>query len=135
MSGLPKLPTPLERREILYGGETSEGRLEQYGHAYLQEGLVNDAVEFFGVAGSEKGLALVRRFAVEEGDFFLLSRVVEFAPEAASAEVWRELAERAYQRGKLQFAQKAFEKSGDGQQSAEVRKAIAEHRETREGQN
>jgi len=96
---------------------------------YLEEGFVNDAVEFFGVAGSEAGLELVRRIAVEEGDFFLLSRVAEFAPDAAFPQVWRELAEHACDRGKLQFALKAFEKSGDGERSAEIRKAIAHQRE------
>jgi len=135
MSGLPKLPTPLERRDILYGRETPAQRLEEYGHAYLEEGLINDAVEFFGVAKSREGLELVRRFAVEEGDFFLLSRVVEFWPDAVSPEVWRELGERAYQKGKLQFALKAFEKSGDGERSAEVRRVIGHNGETREGQN
>ena len=64
--------------------------------------------------------------AIEQGDFFLLSRAKEFLHEAASPEELKRLGENAMKQGKFQFALTCFEKSGDRERAAEARRKLEE---------
>jgi tetratricopeptide (TPR) repeat protein len=121
---MSKLPDPLKRRDILYGGGTSAEALREYGELYLREGKLNDAVEFFGRACYKEGLQQVYQMAAEEGDLFLFSRAAEFLQEEASPEQWRELGKKAAEKGKYLFALKCFEKIGDREGIAEARRKL-----------
>ncbi len=123
---MARLPDPLKRRDILYGKNTPSEALKGYGDLYLQEGRLNDAVEFFGRARYRKGLLHIRQIAVEEGDFFLFSRAMEFLQEEVAPETWRELGRKAMEKGKYLFALKCFEKVSDRERIAEVRERLGE---------
>jgi len=122
--GKGKLPDPLKRREILYGRDTPREALIQYGDLYRNEGRLNDAVEFYGMAGYREGLMELKEVAVQRGDFFLLQQVAGFLDDEIPPEVWRDLGRRALQEGKLSFAQKAFAQAGDLEALREVQETI-----------
>ena len=107
------LPDPLKRRDILYGKDTPAEVLRKYGDLYLKDGRPNDAVEFFGRAHHAEGLRSIRRMAMDEADLFLFSRAMEFLQEEISPDEWRNLGNKALEKGKLHFALKSFEKIGD----------------------
>lgn len=122
------LPDPIKRREILYGKDTPPDVLREYGRLYLQEGRLNDAVEFFGRAGYREGLMELKQIALKEGDFFLLHHIGEFLQEEFPPEVWKALGKRALEMGKYHFAYKAFGQAGDpeGMRIAQERMAERE---------
>ncbi|HID07793.1 MAG TPA: hypothetical protein EYP10_11680 [Armatimonadetes bacterium] len=113
--GSNRLPDPLQRREILYGKDTPSETLIECGRLYLEEGRWNDAVEFFGRAHYKEGLFELKELALREGDYFLMSQVSEFLGEELEAEEWKRLGQRALERGKFHFAQKAFGRAGDAE--------------------
>jgi hypothetical protein len=120
------LPDPLKRRDILYGKDTPAEVLREYGDLYLKDGKPNDAVEFFGRARHTEGLRRIRRMAMDEGDLFLFSRAEEFLQEEVSPEEWRNLGNKALEKGKLHFALKSFEKIGDRAGIDEARARLSE---------
>jgi tetratricopeptide (TPR) repeat protein len=112
-SAMSKLPDSLKRRDTLYGRNTPAELLSEFGDLYFQEGRLNDAVAFFGRAGDHKGLRRIHQKAMEQGDFFLFSRAMEFLQEEVSLEDWQRLGTQALGTGKYLFALKCFEKIGD----------------------
>ena len=122
---MAKLPSPLTRRDILYGEATSAAVLQEYGELYLREGKPNDAVQFFGQAGYAEGLRRICTMAIDEGDFFLFSRAKEFLHEEASPEELRKLGLHAMEKGKFRFALTCFEKIGDRKGTADARGKLA----------
>lgn len=102
-----RLPRPLHRRELLYGLDTPPETLSSLADAYLKEGLVFDAADFFARAGDRDGLAHIRKAAIEMGDAFLLRRVKEEMPDLVSKADWEELARAAKSLGKEAYAERA----------------------------
>ncbi|MHC5057865.1 MAG: hypothetical protein ACYTKD_24625 [Planctomycetota bacterium] len=102
-----RLPRPLRRREILYGIDTPPETLSGLADAYLQEGLVFDAVDFFAQAGDRDGLGHVKKLAIETGDAFLLRGVKEAVPDLVEKADWDELARAAKSLGKDAYAGRA----------------------------
>ncbi|MHC4249920.1 MAG: hypothetical protein ACYS9X_12405 [Planctomycetota bacterium] len=102
-----RLPRPLRRREILYGIDTPPETLSGLADAYLQEGFVFDAADFFAEAGDRDGLAHIRKVAIETGDAFLLRHVKEAMPDLVEKADWDELARAAKSLGKDAYAGRA----------------------------
>lgn len=102
-----RLPRPLARREALYGIHTPRETLLSLADAYLQEGLVFDAADFFAQARDRDGLSHIRKRAIEMGDAFLLRRVEESMPELVSKSDWGDLARSARSAGKTVYAERA----------------------------
>ena len=123
---MSKLPDPLKRRDVLYGQNTPAKVLRDYGDLYLNEGKLNDAVEFFGQTCYNEGLQRIRQMAIEEGDLFLFSRATEFLQEEVSPEAWKKLGKKTLGQGKYLFALKCFEKVGDREGIEETRRLLDE---------
>ena len=102
-----RLPRPLARRDILYGVHTPKRDLIELADAYLQEGMLFDAADFFAEARDGEGLSRIRKAAIESGDAFLLWRVEESMPELVSKADWNELARSARSLGKPVYAERA----------------------------
>ena len=100
-------PRPLARRQVLYGTGTPGEKLVELGHAYLDEGLLFDAADFFSEAHDREGLKLVKARACETGDAFLLRQVEQAWPELVSKADWEELARSARSLGKPVYAERA----------------------------
>ena len=102
-----RIPRPLNRREHLYGADAPRQTLVEYGEAYLEQGLIFDAVEFYGRAKDEAGLKAIRATALEKGDAFLLRKVQEAMPGLVSAQDWETLGESAAKNGKQLYVERA----------------------------
>jgi len=128
---MAKLLDPLKRRLVLYGKDTARETLIYYGDLYLQEGRLNDAVEFYGRAGHREGLLRIKEWALQNGDAFLLEQVEVFLGEEIPEGVWVELGKKAKELGKYAFAQKAFARARDMEALREVQEIM--EREGRSG--
>ncbi|MHC4199002.1 MAG: hypothetical protein ACYSU0_03360 [Planctomycetota bacterium] len=102
-----RLPRPLARRDVLYGVHTPKEKLVEFADAYLEEGLLFDAADFFVEARDRDGLSRIRKAAIESGDAFLLWRVKGSMPELVSKADWDELARIARSLGKPVYAERA----------------------------
>jgi hypothetical protein len=92
-----------------------------YGRKFLELGWREDALEFFKKGEVTEELEKLKEFSLETGDAFLLGRIGSREPED-----WRRLAERALALGKLHFARRAFEITGDADKTAMVNGLIAD---------
>ena len=106
---LPKgVPDCLTKRHLLNDQGLSPELSREYGEKFLALGFWEDALEFFLRGHFEPGLEKLRALALEAGDPHLMARLGTHPPE-----VWRQVAERALQQRKIQFARRALELAGD----------------------
>ena len=104
---MARLPSPLKKRQLVYGEKAPPEELSGWGRAYLEEGRLTDALDSFEAARDREGLAEIARKAVDEGDAFLLWGVERSAPELVSTADWERLARTAKALGKDAFAERA----------------------------
>ena len=104
---MARLPSPLKKRQLIYGEKTPSEELSARGRDHLEEGRLTDALDFFEAARDTEGLAEIAKRAVEEGDAFLLWGVERTAPQLVSSAEWEKLARRAAALGKDAFAERA----------------------------
>lgn len=113
---LPRgVPDSLKKRQFLNETNINPEMCRQYGEKFLDLGLLDDALEFFKRAQYEPGLDKLKEQALESGDAYLMTRLGSHPPE-----VWRQVAEQALKLGKIHFARRAFEQSGDQEQADEL---------------
>lgn len=126
------LPSPLEKRELLWGKPKKAVDFEGTGDLYFDRGLLTDALEFYQrIPEEETRLERVMRIAdhaVEEGDFFLLARLR--ALDIVGEEAMRTGGDNAREAGKLRYALKCYEAAGDEGRAAEVRRMLGIAEET-----
>ncbi len=107
----------LQKRELLNRSAVSVDELLTWARRYEEADLVHDAVDFYEKAQAWEDLERLCRRAVEEGDYFLLKRLMSLTGKDPSADQWRRLAERAEELGKTTFAEKAREMAeGNGEE-------------------
>ncbi|HUU00960.1 MAG TPA: hypothetical protein VM425_05930 [Myxococcota bacterium] len=107
------LPHYKLKQALLHGNDSKPGELSRLGRRFLEEGWLNDAIDFFKKAEDSQGLATIREISIEEGDIFVLRQVIKAGGEAAGEDEWKQIGERALELGKLQFAREAFRIVGD----------------------
>ena len=107
-----QLPDYREKQKILYIDKTPKAKLVEYGDAFLKEGRVFDALEFYGRAGHDEGLSTILARARDEGDAMLYQQALKALGREADGAEWREVARRAEARGKLTFGRFAAERGG-----------------------
>ncbi len=107
------LPDYKTKQALLYDKNARPAELEALGKRFLQAGWLYDAVDFFQKAGSSAGLEMVREAAMNDGDIFLLRRVLKLSGTEGKTEIWQQVGEEALRLGKLEFALEAFRLSGD----------------------
>ena len=119
---LPKgVPGSLKKRRLLNEPEVSPELCREYGEKFLALGWREDALEFFQKAGDTEGLEKIKNYCLETGDAYLLGRLgVRQEPK-----IWRLVAERALDLGKLRFARRAYEQAGDSDKAAMLDGLIA----------
>ncbi len=84
-----------------------------YGKIYLEAGSLSDAIDFFAKAKAEDELRALLPRVIEEGDAFLFQKIYNLLGDSPSKEQWERLGKAASKLGKLQFATKTFEESGN----------------------
>ena len=106
---MPKaLPNLKRKQKMLYDKDAKPEALIAQGQLFQEAGWLNDAIAFFDKAGYEEGLQLLRQTARADGDVFLLRRILKCLDLEAEPEEWNELADRALELGKLQFAREGY---------------------------
>ncbi len=113
MGNTADLPHYKFKQALLHGKDTNPAEISRLGRRFLEEGWLNDAIDFFKKAEDSQGLAAIREISIEEGDIFLLRQAIKAGGEAAGEDEWKQIGERALELGKLQFAREAFRMFGD----------------------
>ena len=111
--GKKELPHYKKKQQLLHAKDAKPDDLRRQGEEFLQAGWLSDAIDFFGKAGDQNGLEKIRDIAISEGDVFLFRRTLKAMDVTASEDQWKELADRALDLGKLQFAREAYRMAGD----------------------
>jgi hypothetical protein len=111
--GQKELPHYKKKQQLLHTKDAKPEELRRQGEEFLQAGWLSDAIDFFGKAGDRDGLMKIREIAVAEGDIFLFRRTLKALEAAADEGEWKQLADRAFELGKLQFAREAYRMAGD----------------------
>jgi hypothetical protein len=111
----PGLPGCLKKRRLLNEKELSPELCREYGEKFLALGWLEDALEFFQKGKDAPGLEKIKAISLETGDAYLLGRL---GPQPA--DLWRRVADRALELGKLHFALRALEQAGDKERAGEM---------------
>jgi hypothetical protein len=109
------MPDCLKKRHLLNDKELSPEICRDYGEKFLALGFWEDALEFFLKGNYLPGLEKIKAHALDSGDAPLMARLGSHPPE-----VWRQVAARALDLGKIQFARRALEEAGDREQAEEL---------------
>jgi hypothetical protein len=116
LQALPRgVPDCLKKRRLLNDNELSPEVCRDYGEKFLSLGFWEDALAFFLRGNYQPGLEELKAHCFEEGDAFLLGRLGQHPPE-----VWRRVADRALELGKLHFARRALEQAGDREEAEDL---------------
>jgi hypothetical protein len=108
---MAKVSDSLTRRQLLNAASTSAAKLSEMGQEFASQGFLSDAVDFFAKAKDREGLARVLDLAMDEGDYFLFTRINKILGLPAGHAECQRLADRAEQLGKLAFAGQARAKT------------------------
>lgn len=112
---LPKgMPNCLKKRRLLNEKELSPDLCREYGENFLTLGWWEDALEFFLKGNHQEGVEKIKDHCLESGDAYLLGRIVK----PGDPELWRRVAQKALELGKLQFARRALEMAGEKEKAA-----------------
>ena len=85
-----KLPNYQEKQHILYIKHHSEKDLIAYGDAFLEEGKISDAIDFYQKANYVQGLETIKGMAEQSGDVMLLQQVLKPLRQTIPEETWND---------------------------------------------
>ena len=108
------MPGCLKKRRLLNEKELSPDLCREYGEKFLASEWWEDALVFFQKGNYQEGLEKIKAHCLESGDAYLLGRIVK----DGDPDLWRRVAEKALELGKLSFARRAYEMAGDKEKAA-----------------
>jgi tetratricopeptide (TPR) repeat protein len=122
------LPNWKDRQRQLYSKDRrlAAAELSAIAEHCLEEGRLQDALEYFSAAKDAAGLAKVEALTMEEGDAFLLSSLERLTAAERTADAWNRLGDRAFELGKYEFARKAFTRTANELMLAKIRSVLGE---------
>ncbi|MDY6850460.1 MAG: hypothetical protein SV487_00070 [Thermodesulfobacteriota bacterium] len=100
-------PDCLQRRSLFNSPKAAPEKLAEMAREYAIAGFLPDAVDFFAKAGDEEALDRLLAVVLEEGDYFLFSRIKSILGRETLNEEWEALAGNASRQGKAAFAAQA----------------------------
>ena len=123
-----KLPDSITKRDILFGARrASPAEILTLGKAYASEGHISDAIDFFVKADANTELASLISRVVEEGDTFLLLKIMRtLGEERVSEATIRQCTEKAQALGKIRYAIMGLEKLGEKDKAEALRDTVAQ---------
>ena len=83
-----KLPNYQEKQHILYIKHHPDKDLIAYGDAFLEEGKISDAIDFYQKANYVQGLEKIKGMAELSGDVMLLQQVLKPLKQTITEETW-----------------------------------------------
>ena len=72
---MAKVYDSLTLRKLLNTTSTSASKLSEMGQEFASQGFLSDAVDFYAKANDQAGLSQVLDQAMDEGDYFLFTRI------------------------------------------------------------
>jgi len=123
-----KLPDSITKRDILFGARrTSSAEILTLGKAYAAEGHLSDAIDFFAKADAHSEIEGLISKVVEEGDTFLLLKILRIVGEdRVPVSAIEKCVDRAQANGKIRYAIMGLEKLGKKKEAETLRDTIAQ---------
>jgi hypothetical protein len=121
-----RLPGCLKKRDLLNSVRSDPAHFVQLGTAYLEEGRISDAIEFFEKAGYREGLDRLLERCLEDGDVFLFRKVARILDLSPGPGQWLKLGDRALSLGKLHSARVAYGQGDAPEKVAQVERLLAD---------
>ena len=109
---------------MLYVKHHAEKDLVAYGGAFLEEGKISDAIDFYQKANYVQGLETIKGMAQQSGDVMLLQQVSKPLKQTVPEETWNTVGERALELKKYLFALYAFEKGNNDAMAGRIKEII-----------
>ncbi|HRU06439.1 MAG TPA: hypothetical protein P5137_11780 [Candidatus Brocadiia bacterium] len=103
----------IEKRDLLASAKLSQQDASAYGQAFLELGMLHDALAFFLKADDRHGLAKLLDVAIAEADHGILWQLAKTARIPVMDDDWRRCARRAMETGKHSVAAYIFKRLGD----------------------
>ncbi len=119
-----KLPNYQEKQHILHVKHHSDKDLIAYGDAFLDDGKISDAIDFYQKANYVHGLEKIKGMAELSGDVMVLQQVLKPLKQATPEKTWNAIGERALELKKYLFALYAFERGNNEKMVARTREII-----------
>lgn len=116
----------LKKRDLLNSDRSNPAHFVQVGTAYLEEGRIPDAIEFFEKARHQEGLDRLLQRCLDDGDVFLFRKVAKALGVSPGPDQWIELGDRALSLGKLYFARTAYGEGGAPEKLAQVERLLSD---------
>ena len=126
-----KLPNYQEKQHILYIKHLSEKDLIAYGDAFLEEGKIYDAIDFYQKANYVQGLEKIKGMAERSGDVMLLQQVLKPLRKTIPEETWNEIGQRALELEKYLFALYACAKGNNDAMAGRIKEIIKSEDESK----
>jgi len=120
------LPDTLALREIKYGEKVPSTKRVKVAQELLAAGRIYDALDVFLLAKDEKGIAEVRKRAIEAGLPVLLLMLKRAGKMAAPAE-WSAAGEKAFSEGRFREAFRCFLEAADEAGLARVKENLPDY--------
>ncbi len=127
------LPTAILKRDLLAGMADKKLQAEhdpgKTGDLFFSKGRLCEALDFYEKCDQPaERVARIKAKALEDGDYFLLARIVHAASDTVSESEWASCGDTAATKGKLAFAVRAYERAGDGvaEKLAEAKRKLEE---------
>ncbi len=102
----PIIPNPLDRRHLIEKPMDQNACLK-IAEAYMEEGRVDEAIDFFAKAEATDRLESIRADAIETGNSFVVQSVSRVTGDEVASEQWLRCAEVAEAQGMLRYAEVA----------------------------
>jgi hypothetical protein len=118
----------IKKRELLFSAQTPPAALKMRGRELLEQGLFDDALEFFIKAQDHEGMEKILEECRRTGDAFTFEATLRALGRAAAREEWERMAQTALDSGQLWFAYRAFEKADNQAGLQKVREQMAGQR-------
>lgn len=120
------LPDPIEKRDLVYGDDTSDSRRIETGDQFFEENFIVDALNAYEEADHREGGENVLEKAVSGGNYFLVRRVRNNWPDLVDENVLRESAENAEETGRYTDAVKFYRDLGETDAMERVQEELEE---------
>jgi len=105
---LSNLPDPIEKRDQIYGDDTTTEQLKDLGDRFLEAGAFTDALEAYLEGDVREGGDRVLDQAVEQGNYFLIQKIDEQWPDLVDEDLWKRAGTNAEDAGRLIDAVKLY---------------------------
>jgi tetratricopeptide (TPR) repeat protein len=121
-----RLPGCLKKRDLLNSDRSDPAHCVELGTAYLEEGRISDAIEFFEKAPHREGLDRLIERCLDDGDVFLFRKVAKILDLSPGPDQWLKLGDRALSLGKLHFARAAYREGAAPEKLAQVERLLSD---------